>query len=115
MVMGRCYEFGVSIADGCEHAMAVADEGGYCHCTACGSRCDGRFRACAEVVAKPGYVPVAAPKVAPAAGRAISTARLVGATEVAEQRKPRFSLFGAAVNPEEPHEKVLAEYRSVLD
>jgi hypothetical protein len=62
--MGRCYEFGTSIADGCDHAMAVVDEGGACRCPACGASCLGRFAACAQVLARPGYVPVHAPRMA---------------------------------------------------
>jgi hypothetical protein len=66
--MGRCYEFGVSLKEGCEHAMVVAPEGGRCICPACGMSCPGQFKACALVVSKPGYVPVAAPTWALAGG-----------------------------------------------
>jgi hypothetical protein len=59
--MGRCYEFGVAIGDGCEHAMVVSDGGGACGCAACGATCGGRFRSCAEVTSTPGYIPLAAP------------------------------------------------------
>ena len=59
--MGRCYEFGVSVHDGCEQAMVVAHEGGHCTCAACGAACPGRFKGCAIVVAQPGYVPLSAP------------------------------------------------------
>jgi hypothetical protein len=59
--MGRCYEFGVSLSEGCEHAMVVAAEGGRCVCATCGSSCPGQFRACAAIVANPGYVPLTAP------------------------------------------------------
>ncbi|HVM07315.1 MAG TPA: hypothetical protein VM345_02540 [Acidimicrobiales bacterium] len=66
--MGRCYEFGVAVEEGCEHAMVVIDDGGACGCAECGARCTGRFNACASIIAQPGYVPVNAPKVgAPAA------------------------------------------------
>lgn len=61
--MGRCYEFGVSIHDGCEHAMVVAAEGGHCECQVCATSCPGRFSGCAQVVARPGYVPLLAPRL----------------------------------------------------
>lgn len=59
--MGRCYEFGVSIDGGCEHAMSVVAEGGACECQVCAAHCPGRFAGCAQVVARPGYVPSLAP------------------------------------------------------
>lgn len=65
--MGRCYEFGVSITAGCEHAMVVGPEGGYCQCPSCGKQCPGQFKACAQVVAIPNYVPPGAPTGAQAA------------------------------------------------
>ena len=43
--------------------MAVSQAGGFCECRECGATCPGRFRACADVVARPGYVPVTAPKL----------------------------------------------------
>lgn len=61
--MGRCYEFGVVIAGGCDHAMVVSPEGGACVCGTCGAACTGRFRGCDAILAMPGHVPVAAPKV----------------------------------------------------
>jgi hypothetical protein len=60
--MGRCYEFGVSIDEACDHAMVVAPEGGACVCATCGSSCTGRFTGCAAILAKPGHVPLAAPR-----------------------------------------------------
>jgi len=59
--MGRCYEFGVPVVDGCEHAMVVVAEGGACACSACGAHCLGKFAGCADIVAQPGYVPSTAP------------------------------------------------------
>lgn len=59
--MGRCYEFGVSVDEACEHAMSVVADGGSCECTVCDARCPGRFAGCAQVVDQPGYVPVLAP------------------------------------------------------
>lgn len=59
--MGRCYEFGAVVHEGCGHAMVVTDAGGACGCAVCGALCEGRFKGCAQVVAQPGYVPVSAP------------------------------------------------------
>ena len=59
--MGRCYEFGVSIREGCEHAMVVPAEGGRCECVGCGTSCPGRFKGCGRVIAQPGYIPSTAP------------------------------------------------------
>jgi hypothetical protein len=59
--MGRCYEFGTSIADDCDHAMVVSSEGGSCVCVRCGTACTGRFAGCSEIIAQPGRVPVFAP------------------------------------------------------
>lgn len=59
--MGRCYEFGVSVEDGCEHAMSVVADGGACECTVCQAQCPGRFAGCAQVVSQPGYIPALAP------------------------------------------------------
>jgi hypothetical protein len=61
--MGRCYEFGVLIHEGCEHAMTVAPEGGHCVCAECGTTCPGRFSGCAQIVSQPGYVPLLAPRL----------------------------------------------------
>ncbi len=67
--MGRCYEFGVEIHAGCEHAMVVTAEGGACECKVCSTVCPGRFAGCAAVVAIPGRVPPSAPAWAtPGAG-----------------------------------------------
>ncbi|MGI8685799.1 MAG: hypothetical protein ACR2MO_12065 [Acidimicrobiales bacterium] len=67
--MGRCYEFGVEIHAGCEHAMVVTAEGGACECNVCSTVCPGRFAGCAAVVAIPGRVPPSAPAWAtPSAG-----------------------------------------------
>ena len=60
--MGRCYEFGPVITEGCDHAMVVSPEGGACVCGECGARCLGRFKACGPILAQPGYVPVTAPR-----------------------------------------------------
>ncbi|HEX7167982.1 MAG TPA: hypothetical protein VF230_13475 [Acidimicrobiales bacterium] len=60
--MGRCYEFGVSIAAGCDHAMVVVEEGGACRCVSCATICRGRFAGCVRVLSTPGYVPVLAPR-----------------------------------------------------
>lgn len=60
--MGRCYEFGVSISDGCEQAMFVPAEGGRCECSGCGAPCHGQFRGCSAIISKPGYMPAIAPK-----------------------------------------------------
>jgi hypothetical protein len=59
--MGRCYEFGVSIREGCEHAMVVPADGGRCVCVSCDTACPGRFKGCVAVISQPGYVPVTAP------------------------------------------------------
>ena len=60
--MGHCYEFGVTIKDGCGHAMRVPTKTGACVCPTCNARCEGRFEACARIVSKKGYVPATAPK-----------------------------------------------------
>lgn len=60
--MGRCYEFGVVIHEGCEHTMVVSPEGGACLCGSCGASCTGRFRGCDAVLALPGHIPIAAPE-----------------------------------------------------
>jgi hypothetical protein len=60
--MGQCYEFGVTIKEGCGHAMRVPTEAGACVCPTCKARCEGRFEACARIVSEPGYVPVTAPR-----------------------------------------------------
>ena len=60
--MGRCYEFGAIIHEGCDHAMVVSSEGGTCVCNTCGSSCPGRFSGCGSILAQPGYVPVLAPR-----------------------------------------------------
>lgn len=73
--MGRCYEFGVVITEGCDHAMVVPAEGGKCVCSGCGADCLGRFNGCASIISQPGYVPLLAPASA-----------LVLRPEVAEQR-----------------------------
>ena len=59
--MGRCYEFGVVITEGCDHTMTVPDEGGRCVCNSCGADCLGRFNGCASIISRPGYVPLLAP------------------------------------------------------
>lgn len=69
--MGRCYEFGVAVQDGCEHAMVVVAEGGACACSECGAHCTGQFNACSQIVSMPGYVPVGAPRT----GRDEATAK----------------------------------------
>ena len=60
--MGQCYEFGVTIKDGCGHAMRVPTKTGACVCPTCQARCEGRFEACARIVSEKGYVPVTAPQ-----------------------------------------------------
>ena len=60
--MGQCYEFGVTIKDGCGHAMRVPTKTGACVCPTCKARCEGRFEACARIVSEKGYVPVTAPQ-----------------------------------------------------
>ena len=62
--MGRCYEFGVVIAEGCDHVMVVPAEGGKCVCSGCGTDCLGRFNGCASIISQPGYVPLLAPESA---------------------------------------------------
>lgn len=47
--------------------MVVGPEGGYCQCPSCGQKCPGQFKACAQVVAIPNYVPPGAPTGAQAA------------------------------------------------
>lgn len=59
--MGRCYEFGTSIAEGCDHAMVVTSSGGACVCVRCQTLCGGRFGGCAAVIAEPGRIPAYAP------------------------------------------------------
>lgn len=66
--MGRCYEFGVVVGEGCEHAMVVTTEGGECQCGTCGAGCAGRFAACEAILGQPGYIPVTAPAWAVTAG-----------------------------------------------
>lgn len=66
--MGRCYEFGVLIGEGCEHAMVVPESGGRCQCATCGAACTGKFAACASIIDRPGYVPATAPTWAVAVG-----------------------------------------------
>src|SRR5947208_2289691 len=67
--MGRCYEFGVAVVEGCEHAMVVSAEGGACQCSVCGAHCPGRFEGCEAIVAVPGRVPPLAPEWSTAACR----------------------------------------------
>lgn len=62
--MGRCYEFGVAVGQGCDHPMVVAADGSACACSECGTVCKGRFDGCAAVLARPGYSPVLAVAVA---------------------------------------------------
>ncbi|MBW3548159.1 MAG: hypothetical protein KY452_08530 [Actinobacteria bacterium] len=45
--MGRCYEFGPKIVEGCDHPMTA--EPSSCSCERCGAVCTGRFRGCADV------------------------------------------------------------------
>jgi hypothetical protein len=59
--MGRCYEFGTVIVDGCDHAMRVADAGGACICPTCGAHCEGRYKGCVPILQHAGYVPSTAP------------------------------------------------------
>lgn len=59
--VGHCYEFGVAVDASCGHAMIVAPEGGACVCSTCNAHCEGRFPACAGIIARPGYVPAVAP------------------------------------------------------
>lgn len=66
--MGRCYEFGVLVGKGCEHAMVVPDAGGRCECATCAVVCTGKFAACAAITDHPGYVPSTAPAWAVAVG-----------------------------------------------
>jgi len=106
--MGRCYEFGVSIEAGCEHTMAVAPEGGYCHCPECAVTCGGRFRACAEVVAQPGFIPLAAP---PSSRSGRSTDVAVPRSPARQPLHPESPL--AASLPAQP--AVLADVRSMLE
>lgn len=42
--------------------MIVSPEGGACVCSTCNTRCEGRFPACAGIIAQPGYVPAVAPR-----------------------------------------------------
>lgn len=62
--MGRCYEFGVAVHEGCEQPMVVPAEGGKCVCATCGAVCHGKFRGCDAIISQPGYVPLAAPRAA---------------------------------------------------
>lgn len=59
--MGRCYEFGPQIVEGCRHAMVVAEDGSACACPKCGAHCTGRFNACGTILAQPGHIPPGAP------------------------------------------------------
>jgi hypothetical protein len=111
--MGRCYEFGVAVVDGCEHVMTVGPQGGHCGCSQCGARCEGRFRACAAILATPGYVPVASPPSPRPASQTPASA--VVSSSPAPARKARFSLFGGP--PEEEagaNDHAVAEFRSML-
>lgn len=67
--MGRCYEFGVLVGEGCEHAMVVPHAAGRCECATCAVVCTGRFAGCAGIIERPGYVPPTAPAWAVAVGR----------------------------------------------
>lgn len=67
--MGRCYEFGVLVGEGCQHAMVVPASGGRCECEVCGVACTGKFAGCAAILAQPGYVPATAPAWALQKGR----------------------------------------------
>lgn len=66
--MGRCYEFGVVVGEGCDHAMVVPAGGGRCQCATCGVACTGKFTACAAIIDQPGHVPSTAPAWAVAVG-----------------------------------------------
>lgn len=81
--MGRCYEFGAVVVSGCDHPMVVVAEGGACACTECAAFCRGKFSGCPDIVARPGYVPVLAPKtVRTARVRVNGSAPAPAATEV---------------------------------
>jgi hypothetical protein len=60
--MGQCYEFGITIKEGCGHAMRVPTKTGACICPTCKARCEGRFEACERIVSQKGYIPVMAPQ-----------------------------------------------------
>ena len=108
--MGRCYEFGVPVGDGCEHPMVVAADGSACVCSGCGTVCKGRFKGCAAILARPGYVPVAV-----AAGPAASAA----AADVAAAAPPVVAVAVVPdplpTEPDEPDVPALAEVRSLLE
>jgi len=59
--MGRCYEFGTSIVEGCDHAMVVTSTGGACVCVRCQTLCGGRFGGCTAIIAEPGRIPAYVP------------------------------------------------------
>src|SRR5688572_23223867 len=117
--MGRCYEFGVAVAEGCEHAMVVTPEGGACQCRGCGVRCEGRFPGCAAIVAIPNRVPPAARTlVASAAAVAAELSPHAagtnghgrnGTTTVAEQRAAPALPKGAAADGEQQSEVVVEQ------
>src|SRR5687768_4144955 len=73
--MGRCYEFGAVIHEGCDHAMVVSPEGGACVCGTCGVACTGRYSGCEAILAIPGHVPLAAPRRKDASTRVALSAR----------------------------------------
>ena len=114
-VMGRCYEFGPLIGEGCEHTMVVAAEGGHCECPSCGVTCPGRFAGCAAVVAKPGYVPVLAPKVAPtpSALAPTTTAVVVDHIDTVDTRLPNGSALANGSAPSEV-QRLAEELRAAL-
>jgi hypothetical protein len=60
--MGRCYEFGVAVHEGCEQAMVVPPEGGKCVCPTCEVECLGKFEGCEAVISRPFYIPPSAPE-----------------------------------------------------
>ena len=45
--MGRCYEFGLDVVEGCAEPMHAAEDG--CRCPSCGAACGGRFAGCRDV------------------------------------------------------------------
>ena len=61
-LMGRCYDFGVSIDGDSERAMIVAPEGGHCVCPSSGTTCHGRFSGCGDILNQPGRIPANAPE-----------------------------------------------------
>lgn len=91
--MGRCYEFGVLVGDGCEHAMVVPAGGGRCECATCGVSCTGKFAACTAIIDQPGYVPSTAPAWAVAIGAPapapVPDEPVLPASPAAESRAPR--------------------------